>query len=212
MCRSSVPAVEARPPTSCAAAALEASRHCQQLSVAVPFDSSDGSVTSSQQGGAPVETMGGAMGDVAVVKSESVSLADHLQDTTISSWLTGLGLGNYIDVFHQHGYANLYQLEDFSMEALAKLRISVAHRTRIWKSLEEWRESISNTVDLSQLQPSLGTTSDLGLTSPQQQDAASLLSQQSSFCPGLYEITRYSYKQVFTFAPSETDEHVACGF
>ena len=90
------------------------------------------------------------------------------------------------------------------------MRINTAHRNKIWKALVEWRESINNTVDLSQLQPSLGSTSDpsdpsadptLGLTSQ------SSLSQQSTYCPGYYEITRYTFKQVFSFVHSaESDE------
>ena len=77
------------------------------------------------------------------------------------------------------------------------MRIGQAHRNKIWKSLLEWRAS-NHTLDVSQLQPSLSSASDLGLN-PQGSG-----SQQSSYCPGYFEITRYTFKQVFSL---EADGH-----
>ena len=83
---------------------------------------------------------------------------------------------------------------------LSKMKIGQAHRNKIWKALLEWRAS-NNTVDVSQLQPSLSSASDMGLASQNS------LSQQSSYCPGFFEITRYSFKQVFSFTESSHQDN-----
>ncbi|XP_070207161.1 cellular tumor antigen p53-like isoform X2 [Littorina saxatilis] len=184
----SIPSLEALPSTS----AMEATNLARQATL--PFESD---VTSSQ-----LSLEAGAHGDVAVVKNEAINLGDHVQDTTISSWLTGLGLSAYIDTFHQQGFVNLYQLEEFNLEDLAKMKIGTGHRNKIWKALVEWRESV-HTLDVSQLQPSLGAGSDLGLTSQG--------SQQSSYCPGYYEITRYTFKQVISLSQSQGENATTNG-
>ncbi|KAL8571079.1 hypothetical protein ACOMHN_010540 [Nucella lapillus] len=160
----------------------------------LPFNSVDLSVSSSQQSEA--ETVG----DVTVVKNEAMSLGDQLQDNTIASWLTGLGLSAYIDNFHQKGLVNLFQLDDFNLEALSQLKIGQAHRTKIWNALLEWRKMV-NTVDLSQLHPSFSNASDITLASQNS------LSQQSAYNPEYLEITRYSFKQVISFDRVSNDEH-----
>ena len=82
---------------------------------------------------------------------------------------------------------------------LSKMKIGQAHRNKIWKALLEWRAA-NNTVDVSQLQPSLSSASDLGLASQ------SSVSQQSSFCPGYFEITRYTFKQVFSLSKEDSSD------
>ena len=69
----SLPAIEALPSTSAAEMVPPARQ------ATLPFET-DVSVTSSQQ----LVVEAGAGGDVAVVKNEAISLADHVPDTTIS--------------------------------------------------------------------------------------------------------------------------------
>lgn len=71
------------------------------------------------------------------------------------------------------------------VQCFAKMKIGTAHRNKLWKALLDWRKTV-NTIDLSQIQPSLTAASDLS-------------SQQSGFNPGYYEITRYTFKQVISF-------------
>ena len=68
-----VPAIEAQPSTSIA----ESVQPTRQATL--PFET-DISVTSSQQ----LTVEAGAVGDVAVVKNEAISLGDHVPDTTIA--------------------------------------------------------------------------------------------------------------------------------
>jgi len=68
-----VPAIEAQPSTSVA----ESVHPTRQATL--PFET-DISVTSSQQ----LTVEAGAVGDVAVVKNEAISLGDHVPDTTIA--------------------------------------------------------------------------------------------------------------------------------
>ena len=75
------------------------------------------------------------------------------------------------------------------------MKIGTTHRNKIWKSLLDWRKSV-NTVDLSQIQPSLTAASDISLSS-----------QTSAYNPGYYEITRYTFKQVI----SVTNESIELG-
>ena len=66
-----VPAIEAQPSTSVA----ESIHPTRQATL--PFETD---VTSSQQ----LTVEAGAVGDVAVVKNEAISLGDHVPDTTIT--------------------------------------------------------------------------------------------------------------------------------
>ena len=75
----SVATIEAQPSTSDA----EPAHPTRQPTL--PFETD---VTSSQQ----LTVEAGAVGDVAVVKSEAISLADHVQDTTISRLVVTGGL------------------------------------------------------------------------------------------------------------------------
>ncbi|PVD36648.1 hypothetical protein C0Q70_03634 [Pomacea canaliculata] len=143
-------------------------------------------------------------GDVAVIKNENAGLQDHVQDHTIASWLARMGLSAYIDNFHQKGLSNLFQLDDFNMDDLSQMKIGIAHRNKIWRALVEWRESISNAVtDASQLlQHSISSASTDTLLASQ-----GTISQQSSFCPGYFEVTRYTFKQTISLSSSNIDGH-----
>ncbi|KAK7497948.1 hypothetical protein BaRGS_00010819 [Batillaria attramentaria] len=163
----------------------------------LPFEADKGAVSSSQ---VTLEMLANGGGDVAVVKNESADLHPHLPDHTIASWLTGLGLSAYIDNFHQKGLVNLYQLDDFRIEDLAEMKIGTGHRNKIWKALVEWREAVNNSIaDASQLlQQSLSSAStDTVLTTQ------GSVSQGSTYCPGYYEVTRYTFKQTISFSHSQ---------
>lgn len=84
------------------------------------------------------------------------------------------------------------------------MKIGIAHRNKIWRALVEWRESISNAVtDASQLlQHSISSASTDTLLASQ-----GTISQQSSFCPGYFEVTRYTFKQTISLSSSNIDGH-----
>lgn len=75
------------------------------------------------------------------------------------------------------------------------MKIGTSHRNKIWSALLEWRQqATAANNDLSQtLQQSISLPSSDSLLSSQ-----SSLSQQSSYCPGFYEVTRYTFKQTIS--------------
>lgn len=77
------------------------------------------------------------------------------------------------------------------------MKIGTGHRNKIWKALVEWREAVNNSiVDASQLlhqSLSSGSTDTLLTTQGS-------VSQSSTYCPGYYEVTRYTFKQTISLS------------
>ncbi|XP_029643409.1 tumor protein 63 isoform X3 [Octopus sinensis] len=113
-------------------------------------------------------------------------------ENSIEQWLTKIGLQAYIDNFHQKGLHNMFQLDDFSLEDLQSMRIGTGHRNKIWKNLLEYRKLVNSGAESQALQHTSSTASTL-----------SLASQNSTYCPGYYEVTRYTFKQVISFKSGE---------
>ncbi len=112
------------------------------------------------------------------------------------SWLNNLQLSAYVDNFHQQGLYNMFELQDFTLEDLQKMRIGTAHRNRIWRSLVEFRNSSAFIGSQLDLQRS-GST-------------ASTASMQSNAVPGAgyYEVTRYTFKHTISL---KKEDHDYCG-
>ncbi|GAB1606211.1 tumor protein 63-like isoform X1 [Argonauta hians] len=108
-------------------------------------------------------------------------------ESSIEQWLTKIGLQAYIDNFHQKGLQNMFQLDDFSLEDLQSMRIGSGHRNKIWKNLLDYRKMANSGADSQALQHSSSTASTVNMTS-----------QNSTYCPGYYEVTRYTFKQTIS--------------
>ncbi|XP_061162245.1 tumor protein 63-like isoform X5 [Saccostrea echinata] len=141
-------------------------------------------VSSSQNGAVqviPIEN-----GD-AQIKEELLNGTDN----SIASWLTSLGLSAYIDNFHQQNLVTMSQLEDHTLEDLQKMKIGTTHRNKIWKGLVEYKNSV-NCLDPESLQRDNSTASSINLNSQ------GSISQSSTYCPGYYEVTRYTFKHTIS--------------
>ncbi|KAK3803643.1 hypothetical protein RRG08_023358 [Elysia crispata] len=147
----------------------------------------------------PQSVLGGDH-DLAVKKEDLDGiLGMELQDNSIAGWLGRLGLSQYIDRFQHHGFDNLFQLTDFSLENLERMNIPGEHRHKIWKSLLEFHQA----NQLSDVTQALGrssglTSSDSFLSSQTTQSQNSQPSQQSIYNPGFYEVTRYTFKHTIS--------------
>ncbi|XP_076087298.1 tumor protein 63-like isoform X2 [Mytilus galloprovincialis] len=150
----------------------------------LPFTADlNGQVTSSQNG--VVENHGN-------IKEELMANGDH----SISNWLTTLGLSAYIDNFHQQNLFTMEQLDDFTVEDLQKMRIGTSHRNKIWKALVEFHSESITISDSQSLQRDVSTASTISMTS---QASISQNSQNSTYCPGYYEVTRYTFKHTVSY-------------
>ncbi|XP_052072160.1 cellular tumor antigen p53-like isoform X3 [Mytilus californianus] len=150
----------------------------------LPFTADlNGQVTSSQNG--VVESHGN-------IKEELMANGDH----SISNWLTTLGLSAYIDNFHQQNLFTMEQLDDFTVEDLQKMRIGTSHRNKIWKALVEFHSESITISDSQSLQRDVSTASTISMTS---QASISQNSQNSTYCPGYYEVTRYTFKHTVSY-------------
>ncbi len=112
-------------------------------------------------------------------------------------WLNNLGLSAYVDNFHQQGLYNMFELQEFTLEDLQKMKIGTAHRNKIWRSLVEFRNS--DTFMSTQTQNMQRSSSN-----------ASTVSMQSGtgYCPGYYEVTRYTFKHTISL---NKGDHDYCG-
>ncbi|XP_064611404.1 cellular tumor antigen p53-like isoform X2 [Liolophura sinensis] len=116
-------------------------------------------------------------------------------DTTIAKWLTNLGLSAYIDNFHQAGLYNLFQLDQFQLEDLSKMKIGTAHRNKIWKELLDFRRTADIVNSQSQAMDRTSSST----------STISLNSQSSTYCPGYFEVTRYTFKHTVSLTKEDHD-------
>lgn len=138
------------------------------------------------------------------VKEETVPINGEVTiDNSVSSWLRLLGMGAYIDNFHELGLTSMHHLDDFSLDDLSKMKIGNSHRNKIWKSLVDFRSLgfTPITLDSQDLQKSSSSTSTISLTSQ------NTLSQNSTYNPGYYEVTRYTFKHTISVTADEKIEN-----
>ncbi|MFT7818840.1 tumor protein 63 isoform X7, partial [Arapaima gigas] len=62
-------------------------------------------------------------------------------DTSISSFLLRLGCAGCLEYFTAQGLSNIYQIENYSMEDLSRLKIPSEFQNIIWKGLLEHRQA-----------------------------------------------------------------------
>ncbi|CAH1774534.1 unnamed protein product [Owenia fusiformis] len=117
---------------------------------------------------------------------------------TVEMWLKNIELPAYIDMFKTRGYNFMYQLEDMQQQDLDKLKIGEGHRSKIWRALVEYK----NTHDIKGSQ-----TQAQGLSNSSNASTVTIPSQSSGYCPGFYEVTRYTFKHTISL---RKDEHNYC--
>jgi hypothetical protein len=76
------------------------------------------------------------------------------------------------------------------------MKIGSAHRNKIWKSLLDLRNQgyTAIPVDSQELQKSASSTSTISIASQNS------ISQNSTYNPGYYEVTRYTFKHTISIA------------
>lgn len=81
------------------------------------------------------------------------------------------------------------------------MRIGTSHRNKIWKALVEYHSESTITINDSQSLPrDTSTASTISMTS---QASISQNSQNSTYCPGYYEVTRYTFKHTISYTKTE---------
>ncbi|KAL5015354.1 hypothetical protein ScPMuIL_009624 [Solemya velum] len=130
---------------------------------------------------------------------EEPMLNGDVSEYTVASWLNSMELSAYIDIFQQQGLHRMIQLDDFSLEDLQKMKIGTSHRNKIWKSLVEYRQNATFTVDTQNLQRDASNASTISLASQNS------ISQRSNYCPGYYEVTRYTFKHTISLTNEVQD-------
>ena len=80
------------------------------------------------------------------------------------------------------------------------MKIGTQHRNKIWKSLVDFRNS--SAFQGSQTQAMQRSSSNAS--------TASMASQGSGYCPGYYEVTRYTFKHTISMKQEEGRDHDYC--
>ncbi|KAJ8357336.1 hypothetical protein SKAU_G00201300 [Synaphobranchus kaupii] len=63
-------------------------------------------------------------------------------DSSISSFLLRLGCSSCLDYFTAQGLSNIYQIENYNMEDLSRLKIPVDYQHVIWKGILDHRQAM----------------------------------------------------------------------
>ncbi|XP_017279008.1 tumor protein 63 isoform X2 [Kryptolebias marmoratus] len=111
-------------------------------------------------------------------------------DSSISSFLLRLGCAGCLDYFTAQGLTNMYQIENFNMEDLSRLKIPVEFQHIIWKGIIEHRQA----MDFSPPPHIVRTTS-----------GASTVSVGSSEARGerVIDAVRFTLRQTISFPPRD---------
>ncbi|XP_071110266.1 cellular tumor antigen p53-like isoform X2 [Haliotis cracherodii] len=167
----------------------------------LPFSPDSSNVSSSQTSQVNGDTLPAALEAVinqAAVKEEVVGNGQTMVDNTVAAWLNSIGLSAYIDNFHEKNFLNMFQLDEFSHEDLSAMKIGTSHRNKIWKSLVEYKQANAYTSEVSQsLARNASSTSTISLSSQPS------ISQNSAYCPGYYEVTRYTFKHTISITKDD---------
>uniref|UniRef100_A0A8C6MHM5 Cellular tumor antigen p53 n=1 Tax=Nothobranchius furzeri TaxID=105023 RepID=A0A8C6MHM5_NOTFU len=111
-------------------------------------------------------------------------------DSSISSFLLRLGCTGCLDYFTAQGLTNMYQIENFNMEDLSRLKIPAEFQHIIWKGIMEHRQA----MDFSPPPHIVRTTS-----------GASTVSMGSSEARGerVIDAVRFTLRQTISFPPRD---------
>uniref|UniRef100_A0A7N6A616 Cellular tumor antigen p53 n=1 Tax=Anabas testudineus TaxID=64144 RepID=A0A7N6A616_ANATE len=111
-------------------------------------------------------------------------------DSSISSFLIRLGCAGCLDYFTAQGLTNIYQIENYNMEDLSRLKIPAEFQHIIWKGIMEHRQA----MDFSPPSHIVRTTS-----------GASTVSVGSSEARGerVIDAVRFTLRQTISFPPRD---------
>ncbi|XP_013876203.1 tumor protein 63 [Austrofundulus limnaeus] len=111
-------------------------------------------------------------------------------DSSISSFLLRLGCAGCLDYFSAQGLSNMYQIENFNMEDLSRLKIPAEFQHIIWKGIMEHRQA----MDFSPPPHIVRTTS-----------GASTVSVGASEARGerVIDAVRFTLRQTISFPPRD---------
>uniref|UniRef100_A0A8C4HK47 Cellular tumor antigen p53 n=1 Tax=Dicentrarchus labrax TaxID=13489 RepID=A0A8C4HK47_DICLA len=111
-------------------------------------------------------------------------------DSSISSFLIRLGCAGCLDYFTAQGLSNIYQIENYNMEDLSRLKIPAEFQHIIWKGIMEHRQA----MDFSPPPHIVRTTS-----------GASTVSVGSSEARGerVIDAVRFTLRQTISFPPRD---------
>ncbi|KAM9762550.1 tumor protein 63 isoform 3-T3 [Menidia menidia] len=111
-------------------------------------------------------------------------------DSSISSFLLRLGCAGCLDYFTAQGLSNIYQIENYNMEDLSRLKIPAEFQHIIWKGIMEHRQAI----DFSPPPHIVRTTS-----------GASTVSVGASEARGerVIDAVRFTLRQTISFPPRD---------
>ncbi|XP_028977436.1 tumor protein 63 isoform X6 [Esox lucius] len=111
-------------------------------------------------------------------------------DSSISSFLLRLGCAACLDYFTAQGLTNIYQIENYNLEDLSRLKIPQEYQHTIWKGLLEQRQSMDFSPPPHILRTSTG---------------ASTVSVGSSEARGerVIDAVRFTLRQTISFPPRD---------
>ncbi|XP_037625661.1 tumor protein 63 isoform X2 [Sebastes umbrosus] len=111
-------------------------------------------------------------------------------DSSISSFLIRLGCAGCLDYFTAQGLTNIYQIENYNMEDLSRLKIPAEFQHVIWKGIMEHRQA----MDFSPPPHIVRTTS-----------GASSVSMGASEARGerVIDAVRFTLRQTISFPPRD---------
>ncbi|XP_075938981.1 tumor protein 63 isoform X5 [Anarhichas minor] len=111
-------------------------------------------------------------------------------DSSISSFLIRLGCAGCLDYFTAQGLTNIYQIENYNMEDLSRMKIPAEFQHVIWKGIMEHRQA----MDFSPPPHIVRTTS-----------GASTVSMGSSEARGerVIDAVRFTLRQTISFPPRD---------
>uniref|UniRef100_A0A671UYL8 Tumor protein 63 (p63) n=1 Tax=Sparus aurata TaxID=8175 RepID=A0A671UYL8_SPAAU len=111
-------------------------------------------------------------------------------DSSISSFLIRLGCAGCLDYFTAQGLTNIYQIENYNMEDLSRLKIPTEFQHIIWKGIMEHRQA----MDFSPPPHIVRTTS-----------GASTVSMGASEARGerVIDAVRFTLRQTISFPPRD---------
>nr|XP_040040293.1 tumor protein 63 isoform X1 [Gasterosteus aculeatus aculeatus] len=111
-------------------------------------------------------------------------------DSSISSFLIRLGCAGCLDYFTAQGLTNIYQIENYNMEDLSRMKLPAEFQHVIWKGIMEHRQA----MDFSPPPHIVRTTS-----------GASTVSMGSSEARGerVIDAVRFTLRQTISFPPRD---------
>lgn len=111
-------------------------------------------------------------------------------DNSISSFLLRLGCSACLDYFTAQGLTNIYQIENYNLEDLSRLKIPTEFQHIIWKGIMEYRQTMEFSPPPHILRTSSGT---------------STVSVGSSEARGerVIDAVRFTLRQTISFPPRD---------